>query len=66
MAILVAQRRRVIIVLWLSRTIGEMNFYDPIAFLAMTVLVIATAGTACYIPAKRASRADPMVVLRED
>jgi len=56
----------VIIVLWLSRNIGEVEFYDPIAFVAMTLLVVAIAGAACYIPAKRASRLDPMIVLRED
>jgi ABC-type antimicrobial peptide transport system permease subunit len=56
----------VIIVLWLSRNIGEVEFYDPIAFVAMSLVVIAIAGAACYIPAKRASRLDPMIVLRED
>ena len=56
----------VIIVLWLSQNIGEVDFFDPIAFVAMTLLVIATAGAACYIPARRASRVDPMIVLRED
>ena len=56
----------VIIVLWLSRNIGDVEFYDPLAFATMTVVVIATAGAACYIPAKRASRVDPMIVLRED
>ncbi len=56
----------VIILLWLSRNIGDVEFFDPIAFAIMTFAVIATAGTACYIPAKRASRVDPMIVLRED
>jgi ABC-type antimicrobial peptide transport system permease subunit len=56
----------VVIVLWLYRYTGEVDFYDPLAFTAMALLVIATAGTACYIPAKRASRVDPMIVLRED
>jgi predicted permease len=55
-----------IIVLWLSRNIGEVEFWDPIAFVSMTLLVIITAGAACYIPARRASRIDPMIVLRED
>jgi ABC-type antimicrobial peptide transport system permease subunit len=55
-----------IIVLWLSRNIGEVDFYDPTAFVAMIALVLVTAGIACYIPARRASRVDPMLVLRED
>jgi len=32
----------------------------------MTLLVAGVAGTASYIPARRASRLDPLKVLRED
>jgi putative ABC transport system permease protein len=52
--------------LWLTRNIAGPEFFQPLPFLIMILLVIATAGTACYIPARRASRVDPMVVLRED
>lgn len=39
---------------------------DP-GTLVATVLLLFTAGTlACWIPARRASRTDPMVVLREE
>lgn len=55
-----------ITVLWLSRNISGIDFFHPTAFVAMTLLIMATAGTACYIPARRASRVDPIVVLRED
>jgi len=55
-----------VIALWLSRQISGWNFFDPIAFAAMTLLVGATAGLASYIPARRASRVDPMIVLREE
>ena len=56
----------VIIALWMSRNFNGLQFFDPMAFLTMTLVVIVTAGSACYIPAKRASRVDPMIVLRED
>jgi predicted permease len=56
----------VIILLWLSRHIGDVDLYDPVAFAVMILLVTATAGAACYLPARHASRVDPMVVLRED
>jgi ABC-type antimicrobial peptide transport system permease subunit len=56
------------IALWLSRNISEFNFFffDPGAFVGMTLVILTTALIACYIPARRASRVDPMLVLREE
>ena len=51
---------------WLSRYIERLTWSDPIAFLSTTLLMAATAGAACYFPARRASRMDPMVVLRDE
>jgi len=39
---------------------------DPITFISVSVLLILVAVAACYIPARRAMRVDPMVVLRHD
>ncbi|HZR19481.1 MAG TPA: ABC transporter permease [Verrucomicrobiae bacterium] len=39
---------------------------DPFAFLLSGVLVSGTALAACWLPAFRASRVDPMVALRSD
>jgi ABC-type antimicrobial peptide transport system permease subunit len=52
----------------LTRTLQSFLFglspTDPLTFAAVALLLIFVALLACYIPARRASKVDPMTALR--
>lgn len=43
-----------------------VSAYDPLTFLAVPCLLLATASVGCLVPAYRAMRVDPMVTLRAE
>lgn len=51
---------------FLSNMLFGITSTDPLTFAAISVLLLLVALLASYIPARRATRVDPIIALRQE
>jgi putative ABC transport system permease protein len=48
----------------MTRFLYGVQRTDPVTFAAVSILLASVALLACYVPARKAMRVDPMIALR--
>lgn len=51
---------------WISTMLYETSTTDPLIFSAVVAMLVIAALAACYLPARRAAKTDPMIALRSE
>jgi ABC-type antimicrobial peptide transport system permease subunit len=50
----------------MTRLLFGVSAVDPLTFVSVAILLCAVALAACYVPARRAMRVDPILALRNE
>jgi ABC-type antimicrobial peptide transport system permease subunit len=51
---------------WLTSLLFGVTPTDPFSFVAVALVLLAVAGAASYVPARRAAAIDPMAAIRSE
>jgi putative ABC transport system permease protein len=51
---------------FLSSLLYQISSIDPATFAGVSLLLVAVAAIACYLPARRATQVDPLIALRHE
>ena len=51
---------------WLAALLSGVSPYDPLTYVAVATGVLVASAVACFVPARRASRIDPLELLRRE
>jgi predicted permease len=50
---------------WIASLLYGVHAFDPLTFIAVPVIMLVAAAIACFIPAWKAARIDPITALRQ-
>jgi ABC-type antimicrobial peptide transport system permease subunit len=51
---------------WLAGAVWNVRGFDPAAFALVSAILLLAGVSACFWPARRAARTDPLIALRQE